>query len=207
MLRGSKKFPSILGIDSCSILYWAIQVAMFVLALFFYRRNMHIMRVWTAPAITLGEQLFERDDTIEKNEGVIVRNSIGAGIFSGLGMGGGIFMIPMFRMVGLSPVQSSASGGFAIFIAAFLNVLQALFLGILTPIDFCFFFSITCFGSFGISYVVGSYLRKIHRTSLVELLLFLLLSASSIYLPLSLVFRVMSNDWNWSIVLSFGSIC
>ena len=165
------------------------------------------MRVWTAPSITLGEQLFEKDDTIEKNEGVIVRNSVGAGIFSGLGMGGGIFMIPMFRIVGLSPVQASASGAFAVFIAAFLNVLQALFLGILTPRDFCFFFSITCFGSFCISYVVGSYLRKIHRTSLVELLLFLLLSASSIYLPLSLVFRVMNHDWNWSIITSFGSIC
>ena len=134
-------------------------------------------------------------------------NSMGAGLLSGFGMGGGIFFIPMFRLLGLSPVQSSSSGAFAVFIGAIINVLQGLFLGILKPAEFMIFFLVSCFGSFCISYIVGKFLRKIHRTSLVELLLFLLLSASSIYLPISLIEKVEDHDWDWSIILTFGSIC
>ena len=134
-------------------------------------------------------------------------NSIGAGLLSGFGMGGGIFLIPMFRLLELSPVQSSSSGAFIVFIAAIINVLQGLFLGILKPSQFLLFFSVSCFGSLCISYIVGSYLRKIHRTSLVELLLVLLLLGSSIYLPISLIIKVMNSGWNWSMILTFGSVC
>ena len=88
-------------------------------------------------------------------------------MLSGFGMGGGILLIPMFRLLDLSPVQASSSGAFTVFIAAIINVLQGLFLGILRPAQFLFFFSLACFGSFCISYLVGSYLRRINRTSIV----------------------------------------
>ena len=137
----------------------------------------------------------------------MIKNSIGAGIFSGFGLGGGVFLIPMFRMLGLNAVQASSTGAFAVFIAAILNVIQALLLGVLSIKQFLFFFSVTCFGSFCISLVVGTYLRKIHRTSVVELLLFLLLLASALYLPISLFLKVREYDYNWSLILSFGPLC
>ena len=113
----------------------------------------------------------------------------------------------MFRMLGLNAVQASSTGAFAVFIAAVLNVIQAILLGILSISQFLFFFSVTCIGSFGISFVVGTYLRKIHRTSIVELLLFLLLLASALYLPVSLVLKVKNFEWDWSLILSFGTLC
>ena len=58
LARGSERFPSILGVESCSIIYWGITISMFGLAVYFFRTNMHMVRVWTAPDLTLGEQLF-----------------------------------------------------------------------------------------------------------------------------------------------------
>ena len=144
---------------------------------------------------------------LEQNTSLLVKNSIGAGIFSGLGLGGGVFLIPMFRMLKLNAVQASSTGCFSVFIAAILNVIQALLLGVLSPFQFFFFFGVTCFGSFCISYIVGTYLRKIHRTSIIELLLFLLLLMSALYLPYSLWLKVQQNNGDWSIILSFGSLC
>lgn len=54
LMRGSNKFPSILGINSCSIIYWVLQLAMFGLAFYFYRSNMHLFRVWNAPTLLKG---------------------------------------------------------------------------------------------------------------------------------------------------------
>lgn len=98
---------------------------------------------------------------------MLIKSSIGAGIFSGFGLGGGVFLIPMFRMLGLNAVQASSTGAFAVFIAAVLNVIQAILLGILSISQFIFFFLVTSFGSYCFSRIVGTYLRKIHRTSIV----------------------------------------
>ena len=58
LVRGSQKLPSLVGISNCSFLFWVIEASRVLLALFFYRKNMHFVRVWTAPELTLGEQLF-----------------------------------------------------------------------------------------------------------------------------------------------------
>jgi hypothetical protein len=54
IMKGSSKFPSLLGIQSCSIYYWVFELGTFLMAWYFYKRNMHLLRVWTSPNITLG---------------------------------------------------------------------------------------------------------------------------------------------------------
>jgi hypothetical protein len=54
IIRGSQSLPSLVGIPMCSFLYWVVEGGMVLLALFFYRKNMHFVRVWTAPELTLG---------------------------------------------------------------------------------------------------------------------------------------------------------
>ena len=98
---------------------------------------------------------------------LIIKNSLGAGMLGGLGLGGGILLVPLYRSLDTSPVEASATGAFTVFLTSGLNVLQVLSLGILNVKEFIFYFSINCFGSFCISYLLNIWLRKINRTSFV----------------------------------------
>jgi uncharacterized membrane protein YfcA len=137
----------------------------------------------------------------------MIRNSIGAGMLSGLGLGGGVLMIPLYREMKLTAVQASSTGAFNVFVTGIINILQALFLGVLSPSEFFFYFTVSAIGSFCISFLISTYLRKIHRTSIVELLLFLLTIVIVVYLPYTLFAKVASMDWHWSVILGFGSLC
>ena len=58
-----------------------------------------------------------------------------------------------------------------------------------------------------VSKVVSAWLRRLNRTSIVELMLFILIGLSSTYLPYSLWDKVNSSGGDWSLILSFGSLC
>ena len=96
-----------------------------------------------------------------------MKNSLGAGMLSGLGLGGGIFLVPLYRQLNSTPVQASSTGAFTVFITAGLNVIQALFLGIISISQFLFLFSLTFFGGYLISFLISRWLRRINRTSIV----------------------------------------
>ena len=51
------------------------------------------------------------------------------GIYSGFGLGGGLFLVPMFRDLGLDQLQSTATVAFCIAVVAFSNAIQAFFIG------------------------------------------------------------------------------
>ena len=123
----------------------------------------------------------------------MIKGSVGAGIFSGLGLGGGIFLVPMFRILNLNSFQATSTAACVVFIASGMNVIQALVMGILTIRDFLFLFTITCGGSYVLSKVISAWLRRTNRTSLVELMLFVLISLSSAYMPYSLWDKVQSS--------------
>lgn len=59
LLRGSEKFPSILGTQSCGFIYWILELSMFAMAYSFWINNKKNLESWTAPTVTLGEKLFE----------------------------------------------------------------------------------------------------------------------------------------------------
>ena len=62
LMRGSERFPSVIGVTGCSLGYWGLEVAIFAMAFWFYKYNKQSLDEWTAPTITLGEELFERID-------------------------------------------------------------------------------------------------------------------------------------------------
>jgi uncharacterized membrane protein YfcA len=90
-----------------------------------------------------------------------------AGIFSGFGLGGGLFLIPMYRSLGCSPLSATASTSFTIFITAFINCVQGIFLGVIKISDFFYFMLVAGGGSYLISVNLSSYLRKKNRLSYV----------------------------------------
>jgi hypothetical protein len=55
LIRGSEKFPSLIGITSCSMAYWIVEAGIFAMAIWFYQFNKSSLNYWTAPTITLGE--------------------------------------------------------------------------------------------------------------------------------------------------------
>ncbi len=137
----------------------------------------------------------------------MIYGSICAGIFSGFGLGGGIFLVPMFRHFKLSPMQATSTCTFTIVVVSFINTIQALFLGVLSMKQFLFFFTITSSGSLIISVAISYYLRKAHRMSFVELLLLILLLGSIIYLPYGLWLKYENSGRDLSVVFGFGSLC
>jgi uncharacterized membrane protein YfcA len=144
---------------------------------------------------------------IEDNRFWIIEKSFCAGVFSGFGLGGGIFLVPMYRHLKLNPLQATATCTFTIFITATINCLQAIFIGILSVPQFLFYFGISASGSYFLSVVISQALRKANRLSYVELLLVFLLLAANINLPISLWLKYVSSGHNASVVFGFGSPC
>lgn len=80
-------------------------------------------------------------------------------------------------------------------------------LGVIRMEDFLYFLIVAGGGSFIISVVVSGYLRKIHRLSYVELLLYILLILAVINIPISLFMKYVNSGYNASLILSFGNSC
>jgi uncharacterized membrane protein YfcA len=137
----------------------------------------------------------------------LIKKSILAGIFSGFGLGGGLFLVPMYRELGCNPLQATASTTFSIVITAMINCLQGILLGVIKFSDFSYFLIISGGGSYLISILLSNYLRKQNRLSYVEGLLFILLVLAVINIPISLLVRYVNSGYDSSIVLSFGTLC
>ena len=54
------------------------------------------------------------------------------GIYSGFGLGGGIFLVTIFRSLGLDQLQSTATVAMCISVVAFNNTIQSIFIGAIT---------------------------------------------------------------------------
>ena len=101
----------------------------------------------------------------------IIYYGILAGIFSGFGLGGGLFLVPLFRGLGCQPSQATATTSFTIVITSAINCVQGFLLGVIRLYGFTYFIIVAGAGSYIISVLVSGYLRRIHRLSYVEYLL------------------------------------
>jgi uncharacterized membrane protein YfcA len=207
LLRGSEKLPSLIGITKCSPLYWLLEVGIFAMALWFYRHNKASLDFWTSSSLTLGEELFEKEDLLAENSDRILKLGFCAGVFSGFGLGGGLFLVPLFRSLRLSSLQATSTCTFTIFVVASINCLQAIFLGVLSLRQFLFFFAVSAVGSYFLSVCISYLLRKIHRLSYVDMLLLFMLSWAILAMPYSLWAKYVEGGRNLRVVFGFGSIC
>ena len=124
-----------------------------------------------------------------------------------MGLGGGLFLIPMYKALGCNPIQAAATCSFTIFSGSLLNVIQGILLGIIKFEDFMVLFSISISGSFFCSTYISRYLQKINRVSIVEGILLFLVVIALINLPLSLYSKYVRSGYDSHIILGFGSFC
>ena len=87
-------------------------------------------------------------------------------------------------------MEASSTGAFNVFVTGIINIVQALSLGILSFGQFFFYFTVSAFGSFVISWGLGVWLRKKHRLSLIELTLAILILLICLTVPYSLWSKV-----------------
>jgi uncharacterized membrane protein YfcA len=97
----------------------------------------------------------------------IISLSIRGGLYSGFGLGGGLYLVPMYKSLGLNPLQATASTSFNILITAFINTLQAIFIGAIHFDELVYFISVTALGSFFLSNLISRQLQKRNRLSIV----------------------------------------
>ena len=45
-IKGTQKFPSIIGISPCSLMYWFIQFISIGIVILFAQKNLHTLKVW-----------------------------------------------------------------------------------------------------------------------------------------------------------------
>jgi uncharacterized membrane protein YfcA len=137
----------------------------------------------------------------------IANNSVLAGLYSGFGLGGGLFLVPMYKNLGLDPLQATASTAFNILIVASINTLQAIFIGAINMNELAYFVSLTAIGSFFLSTIISHYLQKKNRLSYVELMLVLLLGVSVFNIPYGLVMKYIQSGHDSSVIFGFGRLC
>ena len=130
-----------------------------------------------------------------------------AGIFSGFGLGGGLFLVPVYRHLKLNPMQATATCTFTIFVTATINCLQAILIGVMSFKQFFFYFIVGSIGSYSLSVVISRILRRANRLSYVEMLLIILLVAAIINLPFSLWLKYVKANYDLSVVFGFGTPC
>ena len=210
ILRGSEKFPSIIGVEPCSFSFWLFYFASFLLVAAFSYSNMRTLKIWMAPEapnFQLKESIGDAENPIEKNIVTIIGYSSMAGVFSGFGLGGGLFLVPMYRSLGCSPLQATSSTAFGIFVTAIINCSQGVFLGVIKVPDLVYMFLISCGGSFVVSRLLTKELQRRNRLSLVEgILLFLIINAF-INIPYSLYTRYVRSGYEQDELFGFGSPC
>lgn len=144
---------------------------------------------------------------IDSNFNEIIYNGIKSGIFSGFGLGGGLFLVPLFRGFGCNPLEATATTTFIIVVTSGINCVQGFLLGVIRVEDFFYFLITTGVGSYIIAVAVSGYLRKINRLSYVEYLLYIILILAVINLPVSLLLKYINSGYQASLIFSFGNLC
>jgi uncharacterized membrane protein YfcA len=181
LLKGAKDKPSIVGIKTCSKLYWIISPiqypVLFVLAgaVAFYLHRQYNRK------LALNYKFEEGEIKWNKLHSVLIPSLfLIAGIIAGcLGLGGGIVAGPLLLELGMLPQVAVATSSFMVFLTAASTVAQFAVLGLL-PWDYSLWY---CF--FGIlsglvgQYVIGSIVQKYNKFSWIVFMIAIVIGLSA----------------------------
>ena len=116
LIRGSKKNPSLFGVERCSLIDWATLAVYVVICLIITYFSVKTVRYEQYMKITYGPGLSKSDI---KLEGAVMFKLIGFSFIGGwvsgaLGLGGGAIFNPLLLSMGCPPKVASASGMYMI---------------------------------------------------------------------------------------------
>lgn len=207
IVRGSERFGSIIDIEQCSFAYWFIELLIFVAVYLFGRWHINLVRSWQEKEVMLVDGHNRSEPLNEDAISNIIKGSVLGGLYSGFGLGGGLFLVPMYKNLGLNPLQATASTSFNILITASINTIQAVFIGAIHFDELLYFVGLTALGSFFLSTLISRELQRRNRLSMVELALVILLGVSVVNIPYGMIRRYIQSGYDPSVIFGFGRLC
>ena len=172
-MRGGHGAPSIIGIASCSGVYWLLLALAFAFAVvvtaFFARKN---LKLWDLKAEL--NYRFSEGDVHWTTRNTIVHPCMCflAGVAAGLlGIGGGLVLGPLFLEMGMLPGVSAATAAFMILFTSSATTLQFVLLGMLR-LDYSLWYgAVGMCGTIVGQKLAGYFIKKYKRQSLIIFLL------------------------------------
>lgn len=185
-LRGSKKSPSVLGVESCGAVDWTIFAAFVILALCISFTGVWVNKKEQALKEKMGHPIVEGELRFGGKQlfWLLFFAFVGGWISGALGLGGGSIFNPLMIAMGVPPSVSTSTGMYMILLSTFsstvlyisydkLNISYGLWLGFWT--------------SLGILYglkVIKALLSKYNRQSIIVFTLCGVMGASALMVPI-----------------------
>jgi uncharacterized membrane protein YfcA len=192
---GGKGGPSVIGIRTCSAIYWVLLWLLFpLLALisWFIARRMvalyHVKR-------TVGFQFLNSDiEWTEKRTYVTMAVAIGAGLLSSLlGVGGGMLINPLMLELGVAPDCTAATSSLMILFTAISAIAQY---GIIGRIQWDYAGLLFVFGLMGSvlgQHVLGKIVKKYKSQSYILLAMLLIIVPGGVLLVISAITSLVAG--------------
>lgn len=115
--------------------------------------------------------------------GRLVLGSLGGGLASAVGLGGGVVFNPVLIGLGVLPTVASSTGMYMIMFSSFLNTLT-FYLFKLLPVDYALWLGLWCsIGIYIFLAIVGKIVKKYDRQSIVVFILALVITLSTVIVP------------------------
>ena len=191
-MKGSERFPSMIGITFCGVAYWGLNILSFCINFFFikvlierYNRNdaikeklnykFHPTDFRISPKSTMNLSIF----------------SIIAGTMAGmLGIGGGMVINPLLLELGLKPTVVASTSGFTILFTSSLSLAQTVLHGDISLYQVGWFGSLSLVGSYGISALINFLTRKYKRESLVLFMIAFVVFLALLIIPIYGIYKI-----------------
>jgi uncharacterized membrane protein YfcA len=185
LVKGSAHFSSIVGIRTCSPLYWAVYLAYLPICLVITYIVGKMVSEEYNYRVEIGYPYHFSD--IKWSTEIIIKYplyALSAGILSGLlGIGGGLILGPLLLELGVHPVVSTATSNFLVVFISSSTTLQYIMLGMMN-----FNYGTVCtvlstIGSYVGTLLIQRYLERTKRNSILVFTLAAVLGISTIFIP------------------------
>jgi len=195
LLAGGHGSPSVVGVSTCSLLYWLIIAiplpVLYIVSLLIGRR----IQALYERKVTLG-YTFQREDPkfTERQIKLYPVYSISAGLVGGLlGMGGGIIKNPLMLHLGMNALVASSTSNYMILFTSFTSCFAFAIMGALS-VPYALWYALMGFCGAIIGQVVVDFIvKKYKMQSLVVLILGTVMAVGGIMLVASSAYT-MFND-------------
>lgn len=185
LLRGSKKSPSLVGIDRCSAGDNIILTLFLMFTVFMIHYEIKRVKREQKLKIDNGVQLAQGELEISGNKlFTLLTGSIVGGIVGAMGLGGAVVFNPVLLTLGVPPEVVGATGMYLIMYSQLANTATYILMGTL-PINYAIWIGFwSCLGILICLLTISNLINRSGRTSIVVLILTVLLLASALMIPI-----------------------
>jgi hypothetical protein len=209
LLKGTGYTRSILGITTCSPIYWAIYLSYLPISVVITYIVGRLVYEEYNYRLEIGYPYHPSD--IKWSKDIIIKYplyALSAGILSGLlGIGGGLILGPLLLDLGVHPVVTTATSNFMVVFISSSTTLQYILSGMMN-----FNYGLVCtllstFGSFVGTIVIQKYLERTKKHSILVFILAGVLAISTLSIPLHTLTQMSKQMGKGQNIWNFHSPC